>query len=71
MLEKVKKLNAIAENRGQTLAQMALAWVYCHKEVTSVIIGASKPKQILENTEMLKNTSFSDDELKEIDSIAL
>ena len=70
-LEKVRKLNEIAQSRGQTLAQMALAWVYSRKAVTSVLIGASKPEQILDNVGMLKNTQFSDDELKRIDSIAL
>ena len=69
VLEKVQKLNKIAQNRGQTLAQMALAWIYNHKGITSVLIGASKPEQILENINMLKNTSFDDEELKEIDNI--
>ena len=71
VLEKVQKLNKIAQNRGQTLAQMALAWIYNHKGITSVLIGASKPEQILENINMLKNTSFEDEELKEIDNIVL
>ena len=71
VLEKVQKLNKIAQNRGQTLAQMALAWIYNRKGITSVLIGASKPEQILENINMLKNTSFDDEELKEIDNIVL
>lgn len=70
-LAKVRKLNEIASDRGQTLAQMALAWVYNNKAVTSVLIGASKPEQILDNIGMLKNTEFSDEELKLIDEIAL
>ena len=71
VLEKVQKLNKIAQNRGQTLAQMALAWIYNRKGITSVLIGASKPEQILENINMLKNTTFDDEELKEIDNIVL
>jgi L-glyceraldehyde 3-phosphate reductase len=70
-LTKVRRLNDIAATRGQTLAQMALAWVYNHKAVTSVLVGASKPEQILDNIGMLKNTEFSDDELALIDEIAL
>ena len=71
MLEKTKKLNTIAQNRGQTLAQMALAWVFSRKGITSVLIGASKPEQILENIKMLENTEFSSDELVAIDEIVL
>ena len=70
-LEKIKKLNDIAKGRGQTLAQMALSWVYSHEGITSVLIGASKPEQILENLKMTANTSFTKDELDMIDSIAL
>ncbi|MBE6535831.1 MAG: L-glyceraldehyde 3-phosphate reductase [Ruminococcaceae bacterium] len=71
MLEKIKKLNKIAENRNQTLAQMALAWVYSREGITSVLIGASKPEQITENLSMTKNLSFSAEELKAIDDIVL
>ena len=71
MLEKTKKLNEIAEKRGQTLAQMALSWVYSHDAVTSVLIGASKSEQILENIKMLENTLFTNEELSAIDEIAL
>lgn len=71
MIKKIHRLNEIAERRGQTLAQMALAWVYSRKGVTSVLIGASKPEQILENIKMLQNTSFDSEELEEIDKIAL
>ena len=70
-LEKIKALNRIAQSRGQTLAQMALAWVYYHEGITSVLIGASKPEQITENLEMTKNLHFSEEELREIDRIAL
>ena len=71
LLQKVHKLNEIAENRSQTLAQMALSWVYNKKGVTSVLIGASKPEQVLENIKMLENTTFSQEELDIIDNIAL
>ena len=70
-LEKIKQLNQIAKNRGQSLAQMALAWLYHREEITSVLIGASKPEQIIENLAMLNNLNFTDGELKQIDSIAL
>ena len=68
-LDMVAKLNNIAQNRGQTLAQMALSWVYAHEGVTSVLIGASKPQQIVENIQMLKNTKFTQEELDAIDRI--
>ena len=70
-LEKIKILNVIAKERGQTLAQMALAWVYAKEGITSVLIGASKSEQIIENISMLQNTSFTDEELKKIDEIIL
>ena len=70
-LQKVQKLNAIAENRGQTLAQMALSWVYSKEGITSVLIGASKPEQIVENLKMTENLKFTKEELEEIDKIAL
>lgn len=71
MLSKINALNEIAKGRGQTLAQMALAWVYNKESVTSVLIGASKSQQILENIRMLENTSFTKDELDAIDKIVL
>ena len=71
VLEKINKLNQIAKRRGQTLAQMALAWVYNHNEITSVLIGASKPEQITENIKMINNLNFTKEELKEIDKIVL
>jgi L-glyceraldehyde 3-phosphate reductase len=63
-----KLLNEIAGERGQTLAQMALAWVLKRKTVTSVIIGASSVAQIEENLGALKNQVFTEDELKQIDA---
>ena len=50
---------------------MALAWVYSREGITSVLIGASKPEQIIENLGMINNTSFTDEELERIDEIAL
>lgn len=70
-IEKSIKLNEIAKKRGQSLAQMALAWVYSHEGITSVLIGASSKEQIKDNVKMLENTSFTKEELKEIDQIAL
>ena len=69
LLEKVKKLNEIAENRGQSLAQMALAWILKDGKVTSVLIGASRPEQILDNIKALDNIVFSEEELRRIDGI--
>ncbi len=57
--------------RGQTLAEMALSWVLKDGVVTSVLVGASKPEQILDNIKALDNTSFTDEELGIIDKIAL
>lgn len=71
MIEKIKKLNAIAENRGQTLAQMALSWIYSREGITSVLIGASKPEQITENLKMTENIHFTDEERLVIDKIVL
>ena len=70
-ITKIKRLNEVAKERGQSLAEMALAWVYAHKGVTSVLIGASKPEQILENLKMSKNIHFTKEELDLIDDIAL
>ncbi len=66
---RVVALNEIAKRRGQTLAEMALAWVLKDDAITSVLIGASKPQQILENIKAIENTMFTADELKEIDAI--
>lgn len=70
-LDKIRKLNALAQNRGQTLAQMALSWVYSREGITSVLIGASKSEQIIENLKIMENLHFSKDELDEIDDIAI
>lgn len=68
-IEKAKKLNEIAQNRGQSLAQLALSWVLRRKEITSVIIGASRLSQIEDNIGALDNLEFTDEELAAIDSI--
>lgn len=68
-LAKVRKLRSIAQARGQSLAQMAIAWVQRHRSVTSVLMGASRIHQIEDNVAALKNLEFSEAELREIDSI--
>ena len=70
-LEKIRKLDKVAQERGQSLAQMALSWVYGREGITSVLIGASKPEQIVENLKMTENLNFTQEELREIDSIVL
>ena len=69
-LKIISDLNQIAKKRGQTLSQMALAWVLNNKAVTSALIGASSVKQIKENIESLNNLNFSKSELKEINKKA-
>ncbi len=68
-LEKIRRLNDLAKRRGQTLAQMALAWGLRHQTVTSALIGASKPSQIENAVAALTNTRFSQAELASIDNI--
>ena len=68
-LEQIRKLNEIAKERGQTLAEMALAWVLKNGVVTSVLIGASKPSQILDNIKAINNTAFSAEELEKINKV--
>lgn len=70
-LTQIANLNEIAKQRGQTLAQMALAWILKDNIVTSVLIGASKPEQILMNLEAMNNIVFSSEELKLIDDNSL
>jgi L-glyceraldehyde 3-phosphate reductase len=66
-LSKIRALNEIAKARGQSLAQMALAWILRDPRVTSALIGASKPGQLAENVAALKNLDFSTDELDAIE----
>ena len=68
-LNAIRELNETAKKREQSLAQMALAWVLKDGIVTSVLIGASKAEQVLDNIAAIKNTEFSDEELKKIDKI--
>lgn len=70
-LNKIRGLNEIALRRGQTLAEMALAWILRDGAVTSVLIGASRPAQILDNVKAIQNTSFTAEELQEIDALSL
>jgi L-glyceraldehyde 3-phosphate reductase len=69
-LTQISKLNGIAKARGQSLAQMALAWVLRHKGMTSALIGASSAQQLDENVATLSNLEFSQEELQSIDEIA-
>ena len=69
LLTKVGKLNAVAQTRGQSLAQMALAWLLKDDRVTSVLIGASKPEQVTDCVGCLANLRFSTEELAEIERI--
>jgi L-glyceraldehyde 3-phosphate reductase len=68
-LPKVQKLNELAQKRGQSLAQMALAWVLRKPAVTSALIGASSVKQLEDNLAALNNLKFGDDELSKIESV--
>ncbi|WP_122646354.1 L-glyceraldehyde 3-phosphate reductase [Enterococcus mediterraneensis] len=65
----VKRLNTIAENRGQTLAEMAIAWILQQKTVTSVLVGASRLSQLQDNVKALDNLDFSADELNAIEEV--
>ncbi len=69
LLEKVRALNGIAMERGQSLAEMALSWVLRDDAVTSVLIGASKPEQIIENCRIAAASAFSAEELAKIDAL--
>ena len=69
-LEKVRALNELAARRGQSLAQMALAWVLRDARVTSALIGASSVEQLEANLGALENLDFADDELDEIERYA-
>jgi len=68
-VDRISKLNAIAARRNQSLAQMALAWLLKDKRITSVLIGVSKTDQIDDSLAAIENTTFSDEELKEIEQI--
>ena len=70
-LEKINNLNDLAKERGESLAQMALRWVLKDEEITSVLIGASKPEQIIENLKIINKMPLTDDELRNIDDFSL
>ncbi|MCH4228675.1 MAG: aldo/keto reductase [Bacilli bacterium] len=70
-LKQISMLNDLAKNRGQSLAEMSLSWLLVKREVTSVLIGASKPSQILDDVKALDKLEFSTEELKKIDEISL
>lgn len=69
-LEEIRALNEIAQERGQTLAQMALSWILKDDEVCSVLIGASRPEQITENVKIVEKCEFSVEELNKIEKIS-
>lgn len=68
-LDKIKKLNNMAQQRGQKLAHMALAWLLRDERITSVLIGASQPGQVIDSLESLKNYTFSSEEMQTINTI--
>ena len=70
-MEQIRRLNDLAAQRGESLAQMSLGWLLRQKEVTSVLIGASKPQQILDNVKALSCAPFTEEELQLIDKISL
>lgn len=70
-MEQIRKLNELAAQRGEKLADMALAWLLQKKEVTSVLIGASKTQQILDNIKAIHSAPFTDEELQKIDTYSL
>jgi len=69
LIQTLKTLNAVAAERNQSLAQMALAWVLRQPAVTSVLIGARRPEQLLQNLAAVDNPDFSDDEIKRIETL--
>ena len=70
-MNKLRAINEIAKERNQTLAEMALSWILKDGIVTTVLAGASKTSQILDNIKAVENTDFSDEEIKKINDIAL
>jgi L-glyceraldehyde 3-phosphate reductase len=69
VLNKIQRLNKLAELRNQSLAQMAIAWLLKDKRITSVLVGASSSEQLRNSLQSLSNLNFSEDELKSIDII--
>lgn len=70
-LDQIRRLNDLAAQRGEMLAQMALKWVVKDDDVTSVLIGASKPQQIIENLKVMQAADFTQEELALIDEISM
>ena len=70
-MEQIRKLNELAAQRGEKLADMALAWLLQKKEVTSVLIGASKTQQILDNIKVIESAGFTEEELSLIDEVSV
>ena len=68
MLKPLNALNDIAHSRGQKLSQMALSWVLHNKAVATVLIGASRPSQIVENAECINNLDFTEEEINAIET---
>ena len=68
-LDKIRRLNRIAEERGEPLSQMALAWVLRQNVISTALIGASRPEQIRENLKALASAPFSEAERKEIEEV--
>lgn len=68
-IQKIQKLNEVAQRRGQTLAQMAISWLLKDPRITSVLIGASRTSQLLDSLEALKNKEYSNEELVQIEQI--
>ena len=71
LLAKLKKLNDLAAERGETLAQMALAWILHYPTTTSVLVGASSVEQMQKNLKCIDSAPFTEEELQRIDSILL
>jgi len=69
ILDKVRQLNTIAKARGQSMAQMAIAWLLKDERITTVLVGVSSPKQMIDNVNTVKNLAFSEGELQEIERI--
>ena len=71
MLDKLRRLNEVAQKRGQKLSQLALSWILSNEAVTTVLIGASRPEQIIENVKCIEKIEFSSDEKAEIEWILM
>lgn len=69
-VQAIRKLSALAAERGESLARMALRWIFKDNDVTSVLIGASRPEQILENIKVLESAGFTEEELRKIDELS-